>query len=603
MTDKGIYEDFSLVRRRAGVIYTIVGILCAVALIWYWKIQILDFKKYDSLSIANRTREIELPAPRAILTDRTGTVILADNRASFNASFIRENTRDEAGSIRRAATLLELEPAVIQARVDKYRSWPAYQPIIVKDNLTFGEVARIEARKNDLPELIVETEPRRIYPRGTLASHVLGYLREADADDLKAHPDYLRPGDVIGKMGIEGSYNERISGRDGKLIEIVDSLGRKQGELERVEPQAGPKLALSLDCDLQAKAEELLAGKEGAVVALDPTTGEVLVMASNPTFDPNKFITRFTPKEWQALVDNPDNPLLNRAMQGLYSPGSLFKPIMAIAGLATGAITPESTVYCGGAIEIYGAIRHCWNAAGHGALALRDAIRYSCNIFFYTLGRRIPIDTIARYARLMGLGRKTGIDINGEREGLVPDTEWKKTTRDKVWYPGETISIAIGQGQLQATPLQMAMVAARLANRGGGIRPHLMRDASGELAGEEPLNIPASTFENVIEGMWRSVNMGGTGQAARVENFDVCGKTGSTQTISRETADRITAGAKIKKTHSWFMGFAPRRQPRIVVAVLVEYGGGGGANAAPIAGQLFAMYKEKHDQPPAASGN
>jgi len=603
MTDKGIYEDFSQVRRRAGVVYVIVGLICAAALIWYWKIQILDFKKFDALSVANRTRETELPAARGILTDRTGTIVLADNRASFNASFIRENTKDEAGSIRRAAALLGLDPAVIAARIEKYRSWPAFRPIVVKDNLTFGEVARVEARKNDMPELIVETEPKRIYPRGTLAAHVLGYLREADADDLKAHPERLRPGDVIGKMGIEGSYDERIAGRNGTLVEIVDSLGRRQGEVERIEPEAGPRLALSLDCDLQAAAEELLAGKEGSVVVLDPATGDVLAMASSPTFDPNKFITRFTPEEWQALVDNPENPLLNRAIQGQYSPGSLFKPVMGIVGLMTGAIAPESTIYCPGAAEIYGAVRHCWNEAGHGALALRDAIRYSCNFFFYTLGRRISIDTIAQYARMMGLGRKTGFDIGGEREGLVPDTAWKKTTNDKVWYPGETISVAIGQGQLQATPLQMAAVAARLANRGRGIRPHLMRDASGVIPGEKPLDIPASIFEQVIEGMWRSVNLGGTGEAARVERFDVCGKTGSTQTISRETADRIAGAARIKKTHSWFMGFAPRRQPRIAVAVLVEYGGGGGATAAPIAGRLFALFKEKDDRSRASSGN
>lgn len=603
MSDKGIYEDFSQVKRRAGGVYAMIGILCAVALVWYWKIQILDFKKFDALSVANRTRETELAAARGILTDRTGAVILADNRASFKASFIRENTRGENASIQRAAALLGLEPAVVAARIDKYRSWPVYRPIVVKDNLTFDEVARIEAWKNEMPELIIETEPKRIYPFGKMAAHVLGYLQEADADDLKTHSGRLRPGDVIGKMGIEGWYDERITGRNGKLVEIVDSLGRKQGEVERIEPEAGPRLALSLDCDLQAEAEALLVGKEGSVVVLDPASGEVLAMASNPTFDPNKFITRFTPEEWQTLVENPDNPLLNRATQGLYSPGSLFKPVMGIIGLATGAVTTESTVYCPGAVEIYGAIRHCWNEAGHGALALRDAIRYSCNIYFYTLGRRISIDTIAGYARRVGLGRKTGIDISGEREGLVPDTEWKKTTRDKVWYPGETISVAIGQGQLQATPLQMAVLAARLANRGRGVRPHLMRDAPGEPGEEEPLDIPASTFEQVIEGMWRSVNMGGTGAAARVEHFDVCGKTGSTQTISRDTAERLAGGARIKKTHSWFMGFAPRRQPRIAMAILVEYGGGGGATAAPIAGRLFALFKEKNDRSRAASGN
>ncbi len=603
MTDRGIYEDFSLVRRRARAVFFAVGILSALALVAYWKIQILDYKKFESMAVANRTRDIVMPAPRAILTDRTGAVVLADNRAAFKASFIRDNTRDEAGSIRRIAELLDLEPGIVTARVEKYKSWARFRPIVVKDNLTLEEVARIEARKNDLPELIVETEPRRIYPHASLGSHVLGYLQEADGEDLKAHPEYIRAGDMVGKTGIEGEYNERIAGLEGRVVEIVDSLGRKQGELERIEPQPGPKLALTIDFELQAKAEELLAGREGAIVVLDPVSGEVLALASFPTFDPNKFINRFTPEEWLAFVQNPDNPLLNRALQGLYSPGSLFKPVMGLAALGTGAAGVDTTFFCGGAVEIYNAVRHCWNEAGHGSLTLRDAIRYSCNIYFYQLGRRIPIDTIARYANFMGLGRKTGVDIPGEKEGLVPSTEWKKATRKEDWYPGETISVAIGQGPLQTTPLQIAAMTARLANRGKGIRPHLLTGESGALSGEPDSGIPSWAFEQVVEGMWRSVNEGGTGAPARVEGFQACGKTGSTQTISRETAERIADGIKVKKTHSWFTGFAPRTNPRIVVTVLVEYGGGGGATAAPIAGQLFALYKQKHDRPRTAPGN
>ncbi|MBN1940292.1 MAG: penicillin-binding protein 2 [Candidatus Aminicenantes bacterium] len=603
MTDKGIYEDFSLVRRRAKAAFFAVGLLCAFALIVYWKIQILDYRKFESLALANRTRDIVLPAPRAILTDRTGTVVLADNRAAFKASFLRDNTRDESASIRRIAALLGLGEDVVATRVEKYKIWPRFRPIVVKDNLSFEEVARIEARKNDLPELIVEAEPRRIYPHATLASHALGYLQEADVNDLKTHPDSIRAGDMVGKMGIEGEYNERIAGREGKLVEIVDSLGRSQGELERTEPQPGQRLALTLDFELQAKAEEILAGREGAVVVLDPVTGDVLALASYPNYNPNKFINRFTPEEWQDLARNPDNPLLDRALQGLYSPGSLFKPVMGLAALATGAVGSDTIYFCGGVVDIYGAPRHCWNEAGHGALNLRDAIRYSCNIYFYQLGRRIPIDTIARYAGLMGLGRKTGIDIPGEKDGLVPSTEWKKTVRREDWYPGETISVAIGQGPLQTTPIQIAAMTARLANRGTAVRPHLLMGESGAVEDDAASSIPGGAFDQVIEGMWRSVNGGGTGAAAQVEGFQVCGKTGSTQTISRETAERIADGAKIKKTHSWFTGFAPRTNPRVVVTVLVEYGGGGGATAAPLAGQLFEFFKQKHDRPRATSGN
>jgi penicillin-binding protein 2 len=603
MIDNEIYEDFSLIRRRARFVFRLVAILFVVAAAAYWKIQILDHRKFWAMSERNRTREIVLPAPRAILTDRDGSVVLADNRASFKASFIRENCRDEAVSIGRISELLDLDPNVVRSRIDKFRSLPAFRPIVIKDGLTTEEVARVEVRRIDLPELIVETEPRRIYPFGVLASHTLGTLQEVTMDELRGAAKERRPGDMIGKSGFEGAYNERITGQDGKLIEIVDSLGRKQSELERIDPLPNPKIALTLDFDLQSKAEELLAGKEGAVVILDSATGEVLTLASFPNYDPNKFINRFTPEEWQSLVQNPDNPLLNRALQGLYSPGSVFKPVMALGALDAGLITPETVFFCGGAIEIYGALRHCAAEGGHGSLALRDAIRYSCNIYFYQLGRRMSIDTIARYAEAMGLGQKTGIDIDGEKDGLVPSTAWKLKTRKEEWYAGETISVAIGQGPLQTTPLQIASMTARLANRGRTVPPHLLRDRPVVPPDAPATTIPASMFESVIEGMWRSVNAEGSARSARVEGLEICGKTGSTQTISRETADRLAAGSRAKKTHSWFTGFAPRNNPRIVVTVLVEYGGMGGETAAPIAGQLLALYQKKHARPPATPGN
>jgi len=603
MIDNEIYEDFSLIRRRARIVFRLVAVLFVFAAAAYWKIQILDHQKFWSMSEANRTREVVLPAPRAILTDRDGAVVLADNRASFKASFIRENSRNEAVSIRRIAELLDLDPAVIRSRVDKFRSLPAFRPIVVKDDLTIEEVARVEVRRIELPELIVETEPRRIYPFGALAAHTLGTLQEVTMDELRTSAKDRRPGDMIGKSGIEGAYNERISGQDGKLVEIVDSLGRKQSEFERIDPLPSPKIALTLDFDLQAKAEDILAGKEGAVVILDTETGEILTIASFPTYDPNKFINRFTPEEWQSLVRNPDNPLLNRALQGLYAPGSVFKPVMALGALDSGLITPETVFFCGGAIEIYGALRHCAAEGGHGSLTLRDAIRFSCNIYFYQLGRKMSIDTIARYAEAMGLGQKTGIDIGGEKDGLVPSTAWKKRTRKEDWYPGETISVAIGQGPLQTTPLQIAAMTARLANRGRAVHPHLLRDGPVVPFDAPASTIPASMFESVIEGMWRSVNAEGTGRSARVEGMEICGKTGSTQTISRETAERMAAGSRAKKTHSWFTGFAPRNQPRIAVTILVEYGGMGGETAAPIAQQLFALYQKKHARPRPTPGN
>lgn len=596
-----IYEDMTPNLKRARLVFIVVAILFGVVLFFYWKIQILDYGKFWMASESNRTREIVIPAPRAILTDRGGSVILANNVAAFKVSLIRENTRNLEESLARISPLLGLDVAVLRQRIDKYMTLPLFRPIVVKDNLSLTDVSQIEGRRMDFPELVIETEPKRAYPFLSFAAHALGYLQELTPEDLRTAFKDRKIGDMAGKTGVEGAYESRLAGVDGKLVEVVDSLGRKRDELERVEPRQRAKLALTLDFDLQAMAEELLAGKEGAIVALDARTGGILALASFPTYDPNKFITRFTPEEWIELARNPDTPLVNRALQGQYSPGSIFKLAMAIGALDLGLITEQTTFFCAGAALFYGRPFHCWFEPGHGSLNLPEAIRQSCNVYFYNLGMRMKIDDIARYADELGLGKKTGVDIAGEKTGLVPSTEWKRKTQGEPWYPGETISVAIGQGPLQVTPLQIAAMTAQIANRGTRFQPHLvLEDDAKAGVSATRTSIPSAIFEKVIEGMWRSANMEGTGRGAKVEKFDVCAKTGSTQTIGRETSERL---AIKKKTHSWFTGFAPRNNPEIVVTILIEFGGGGGAAAAPIAGRLFKLYKDKHDRPSPSSGN
>jgi len=599
--DSPIYEDLSLPLRRARIVFIIITILFIGVLIFYWRLQILDFGKFWSASESNRTREIVIPAPRGILTDRGGAVILADNVAAFKVSLIRENAKNLEESLVRISPLLGLDVPVLRQRIDKYRSLPLFRPIVVKDNLTLQEVSQIEGRRMDFPELVIETEPKRFYPFANLASHALGYMQELTVEDLRVVFKDRKIGDMAGKTGVEGAYESRLAGVDGKLVEVVDSLGRKRDELERIEPQQRPKLVLTLDYDLQAKAEELLAGREGAIVALDARTGGVLAMASFPTYDPNKFITRFTPEEWIGLTNNPDTPLVNRSMQGQYSPGSIFKPAMAAGALDMGLITEQTTFYCAGVGLFFGRPFHCWFEPGHGSLNLPEAIRQSCNIYFYNLGMRMKIDDIARYAEDLGLGQKTGVDIAGEKAGLVPSTEWKRKIQGEPWYPGETISVAIGQGPLQVTPLQIAAMTSLIANRGRRLRPHLLLEVDAKPGSPAArTSIPPPVFETVIEGMWRSANMEGTGRGARVEKFDVCSKTGSTQTIGRETSERL---AIKRKTHSWFTGFAPRNNPQIVVTVLIEFGGMGGEAAAPVAGKIFKLYKDKYDRPSSTPGN
>lgn len=595
-----IYEDLSVVLKRSKGAFLIVKAAFAVVLLLYWKIQILDHGKYWNLAEANRTREVAVPAPRGLILDRFG-VKLADNAASFTASIVRDAAPDIDASLRRIGCLLGLEEATLRSRIGRFASLPRFKPIPVKDNLTMEEVSQIEARRDEFPELLLTAEPKRVYPHGSLAAHVLGYLQELTPDELKSERFRDRQaGDLVGRSGIEREYETRLTGAKGRTREIVDSLGRVRGVAERVEAKQGANLTLSLDIEMQKTAEGLLSGKEGAIVVLDPQTGGVLALASYPTFDPNKFINRFTTEEWMALVNSPEYPLENRTIRGQYSPGSIFKPAMAIGALESGLISEDTRTYCSGKTEIYGHPFACWLASGHGALNLYDALRYSCNIYFYALGRQMGIEEIARTAETLGLGRKTGVDLPGEKEGLVPHPDWKRKTHNSAWYAGETISVAIGQGPLLVTPLQIAAYTAVIANRGEPVVPRLLspRTVGPERLEESVLKrrdrvaVKPSTFENVIEGMYRSVNEEGTGRSAYVAGFDVCGKTGSTQLISAERAEKLK---KTIKTHSWFTGFAPRRRPRVVVTVLVEYGGMGGAAAAPLARPLFDLFRTRYD--------
>ncbi len=603
MPEDRIYEDLSLVRRRANTVFWTIAALALVTLFDYWKVQILEHRKYAELAESNRTRMRVLAAPRGLIRDRNNE-ILADNQASFKVSLIRENVKDAAASYAAVSRLLGIDEPTLRARVDLHKDLQLFEPIVIADGLTTVQVAPIESRRLEFPELVVESEPQRVYPKGTLAAHVLGYLQEQTPEELRARPDRkYRVGEMVGKTGVERQYDDSLRGEDGNIYEVVDSLGRVRGEKARQFPVQGHDLVLTIDSELQAIAEAALEGREGVVVVLDAKSGGVLALASYPTYDPNRFITRFTPAEWLTLMTDPLSPLENRAIRGLYAPGSIFKLVMSLGGLGFGFLTEGTTVYCSGSIQIYGSVRHCWFAPGHGPMDLANAIKNSCNIYFYTLGRRMGIDMIALAASRLGLGRKTGIDLEGEKEGLVPSSEWKMKALKTPWFPGETISVAIGQGQLQVTPLQIATMTALIARRGKPLRPHLLNSDSAGSAPEigspapgEPPLFNEAAYEGVIAGMWKSTNDGGTSQAARVADFDVCGKTGSTQTMSRESAEKMARAGHATKTHSWFSGFAPRTDSRIVVTVLVEFGGGGGATAAPVAGRIFEAFKRRLDR-------
>jgi penicillin-binding protein 2 len=599
-----IYEDLSQLIKRSRLTLIIFSLILFLILAFYWKIQILDHQKYWKMAEANRLRSLPLPAPRGLIYDRQ-RIILADNQPSFKVSLLRESIKNDSQTIERVSQLLNLKTEELKARIDRYRWLQTYGPVIIKDNLKLEEVALIEARREEFPELQLQVEPRRYYPFETTAAHVLGYLQEVSPEEMKGNPHKKwRGGEMIGKAAVEKQYDDYLTGQDGQLLETVDSLGRSLGEVNRIEPIKGQDLVLSIDLDLQKKAEGLLEGKEGAIIVLDSGSGECLAWVSSPSYDPNRFITRFSPEEWLSIINDPARPLENRVIRGQYSPGSIFKVVTALTSLETGLITDRTAFFCSGSINLYGKDFACWFKPGHGLLSLPEALKNSCNIYFYQLGRRLNVDTIARYARTLGLGQITGVDMPGEKEGLIPSSDWKKKTQGEAWYPGETISVAIGQGPLLVTPLQVAALTACLANRGIRVKPRVTRLEGKMGPVKDKTGINPETFEKIIEGMWRSVNDGGTGHGAYQPGFDICGKTGSTQVISREKAERmIKRGEEPAKTHSWFTGFAPRYQPQVVVTVLVEFGGMGGQTAAPIAGEMFKLYREKYVRQTNLQGN
>jgi penicillin-binding protein 2 len=603
MKNNKIYEDLILVLRRSKKIFIIIQVIIAFLLLNFWKIQVLDHNKYWEQSEANRIRNIVLPSQRGLIKDR-GETILADNKASFKVSIIRENCEDYDKSCRKISRLLKIEEDVLKERIKKYESFPVFNPIVVKENLSFEEVAVIEARKLEFPELFLQAEPKRFYPFGSLAAHALGYIQELSQEEIKnGLYQQRRLGDLIGKTGVEKVYEDTLVGTDGEALEIVDSMGRSKGEIPKRDPEKGQNLILTLDYVLQEKAEELLEGREGAVVMMDPQTGEILALASYPTFNPNKFIDRFTPEEWLDLVNSPEFPLENRAVRGQYAPGSIFKLVIDLGALDLGLVDEETTFTCKGEIEIYNEPFSCWIKGGHGKMNIIQGIRHSCNIYHYQVGKMMGIEEISRYAKILGFGAKTGIDLPGEKIGLVPDPQWKRKVRKERWQPGETISVSIGQGPLLVTPLQVALYTTIIANRGRKVTPHLLNPKSqfGEklFSERDTVEIEPATFETVIKGMWEVVNNGGTGWAANIKGYDICGKTGSTQLVSTEKDEekKEEEGEEEEetKTHSWFTGFAPRDNPKIVVTVLVEYGGMGGATAAPLARQLFNLYRRKYD--------
>ncbi len=552
----------------------------------FWDLQIRNPEFYNERAERNRIKELPIVAPRGKILDRDGRVIV-DNHSTWSLILSRENLKTE--HLRQIADGLHLDYTDLYKKLQRYKNRPKYEPIIIKEELTPADMAFVEAHRDPdtFPEMETIESQRRLYPENGILAHVIGYTGEISESELDL-PQYAKynQGQIVGKTGIEREYNDTLIGVDGERQSVVDNRGRERELLGIKEAKPGRNLQLTVDLDLQVVAELALEGRRGAVVALNPQNGEVLAMASQPTFDPNKFAVRIKNADWRELTSDPGNPLLNRAIQAQCAPGSTFKPIVAIAGLETGSVDENTAFNCPGGANYFGHYYKCW--ATHGSVSLHKGMAQSCDSYFYGVGNKTGIDNIAFYAQQAGIGTKTGIDLPNEASGTMPSTEWKLRNFRQKWFAGETISVAIGQGAVTVTPLQLASAIGGLAAGGVWHRPHMTVAASKvEKPREWALN--QENVKKIVYGMYGVVNEGGTGGRAKLPGIDVCGKTGSAQVASAE----YEAAHKDVKDNAWFIGYAPCNNPEIIVAVLWENVGVHGQFAAPTARDVMKSYFDK----------
>lgn len=590
-------EELDLLRWRISFIGYVIVVALIILAAGFWNVQVVQSTYYAQRAEQNRIREIPLVAPRGRIYDRYHRV-MADNRPSYNIILIRENslhTNEQTAAI--LSPGIEIPLADLLDRINRKRREPRFQPIVLKEDVSVADIAFVRAHRYELPEISVEIQPRRRYIENGMAAHAMGYVGEVSEAQLTL-PEFAnsRSGDQVGQTGLEREYNDVLTGKDGFKRVIVNSFGREMGKLEEEPYVAGNDLFTTIDLDLQRAAEETIGDRAGAVVAMDPRTGEILAMVSKPSFDPNLFATRISSAEWSSLNNDPGKPLQNRVIQSRFSPGSVFKVFMAAAGLEAETLNPLQTIYCPGHATFYGNTFACDKKEGHGALGLHNAIVNSCNVFFYNVGKELGIERISQYATMMGLGRKTGIDLPNEDSGIIPSTEWKHRVYKTAWYPGETISVAIGQGYVSLTPIQVAWAMGGLVSGGRLRQPHFVNPSELKKIGlspneilEENYPIHQSTVDIVTRAMWGVVNEGGTGGRAKVEGFDVAGKTGTAQVVGKQL---YTKGGKTED-NAWFVGFAPYRNPEIVVAAFIENGGFGGVVAAPVVHAVMETYYKK----------
>lgn len=584
-------SDQKIPQGRLALVSYLSVIFVVLLLVGFWKLQVVQSGHFADLAERNRVRTIPIIAPRGPMLDREGR-ILVDSYPSASILLLRDDPKSVQKSLPQIEEGLGISREDIQQQLEASKNEPKFQPVVIKPAATDADIAFVESHRSDLPVLELMLVQRRRYPHEDMLANSIGYVGEVSPQDMDRSEGRYRPGDIVGKAGLEKRYNDVLEGTDGMQRVVVNSVGKVVRKLENVEAIPGKPIQLSIDYDLQAIAELDMANKEGSVVAMDARTGEILAAVSRPTFNPNDFSVRIPQDQWNKLNTDPETPLLNRVVQAQLAPGSVFKIVMATAMLETKAIPETMRAYCPGYATFYGRTFKChtFGKGGHGDVDLHKAIVQSCDVYFYNVGKLLGIDRISFYANALGLGHRTGIDLPSEETGLVPSEDWAERVFHRKWYAGETISVSVGQGAVTTTPIQLARMIAGVASGGILVQPHFLKNFPNPRV--DHFTISEDTVEKVTQGMYGVVNEGGTAAGAKLQNIEFCGKSGSAQVIGYDVRNRM-GKQKEFKDNAWFVGYAPRRNPEIVVAVLVQSGEHGGAVAGPIARDVVKTYYDK----------
>ena len=595
-------------RKRFIVISSIAVAVFGILLLRLWYLQIVGHERYRELSERNRTRYIHIDAPRGTMYDRNG-VMLVDSRPAFTVSVLPQEVTDRQALFARLAQLLNIEPRQLEIRWRAGQSLPDYQPLPLLEDIDRATMEIVQEHSLELPGVIVEAKPLRDYPYGQLAAHLLGYLGEITEEDLKRPESRnYRAGGLIGKTGLERLFEERLRGEDGYRLIEVNVRGRELRQVTTQKSTPGQRLILTLDSKVQEAGEKAFGDQAGGAIALDVRNGDVLALVSMPAYDPAQFARGISATEWKALVENTRHPMQNKVLRGQYPPGSTYKIAVALAALEAGVVTPDTTISCSGGISLGSHEFRCWNKGGHGGVNLHRALKESCDVYFYRVGIQLGIERIADMSHRLGLGQPVGFPFGNERGGLIPDRAWKKKRFGTGWYDGETVICSIGQGYVLTTPLQLATMAATVANGGTVWRPQVVKrieSLQGDL-------VWTPQPEKLVESQWSAASLravrsglegvvnepGGTAYRSRIPEVRYAGKTGTAQVVGRKGDKMINSTEYEFKDHALFVAYAPAVAPEIAVAVIVEHGGHGGSAAAPVAKAMFEAYFGIERTPP-----